>query len=80
MSNLDPFRARPAPAVGARFQRERERHQRQSDLMWAGTLAAMFSDHELCLLHDLGFLSPHDLSILSQCGLREPVRCRRCPC
>lgn len=65
---LDAFRQRQAPDVGGRFTRERDRHQRQADLMWLGTLVAMFSDHELRLLNDLGFLSPHDCGLLSQAG------------
>lgn len=36
--------------------------------MWLGTLAALFSDHELKLLNDLGFLSPHDRDLLVQAG------------
>lgn len=65
---LDPFRSRQAPDVAGRFQRERDRHQRQADLMWLGAMAAMFSDHELGLLRDLGCLSPHDLDLLRQAG------------
>ena len=36
--------------------------------MWLGTMVALFSDHELRLLNDLGFLSQHDLDLLSQAG------------
>jgi hypothetical protein len=36
--------------------------------MWLGTMAAMFSDHELRLLDDLGFLSQRDRDLLSQAG------------
>ena len=63
----DPFRARQVPDVAGRFQREQERHQRQADLMWAGALA-LFSDHDLRLLNDLGFLSQHDRDLLRQAG------------
>lgn len=65
---LDPFRSRQAPDVGARFRAERDRHRRQADLMWCGTLVALFSDHELGLLGDLGFLSQHDRDLLTQAG------------
>ena len=47
-------------------------HQRQADLMWAGSLVTHFSDHELKLLEDLGFLSQHDRDLLRQAG-REVV-------
>jgi hypothetical protein len=65
---IDPFRGRQVPGVAGRFLRERDRHQRQSDLMWTGTLVAMFSDHELGLLDDLGFLSERDRQHLRQAG------------
>jgi hypothetical protein len=69
---LDPFRSRQAPDVGKRWTRERDRHQRQSDLMWVGTLVTLFSDHELRLLDDLGFLSPRDYDLLAQAGRPLP--------
>lgn len=65
-SGLDPFRARQATDVGTRFLRERDRQQRQADLMWLGVMAALFSDHELGLLDDLGFLSRRDRDLLRQ--------------
>lgn len=65
-SDLDPFRARQVPDVGNRFLRERDRQQRQADLMWLGVMAALFSDHELRLLDDLGFLSQRDRDLLRQ--------------
>jgi len=65
---IDPFRKRQVPDVAGRFLKERDRHERQADLMWLGTMAATFSDHELRLLNDLGFLSPHDLNLLRQAG------------
>jgi hypothetical protein len=65
---IDPFRSRQVPDVAGRFTRERDRHQRQADLMWLGTLVATFSDHELKLLKDLGFLCPRDLRLLKQAG------------
>lgn len=64
----DPFRSRQVPDVAGRFLKERDRHQRQADLMWLGTMAALFSDHELRLLNDLGFLSQHDHDLLRQAG------------
>ena len=66
VQDLDPFRSRQASEVLSRFSRERKRHQRQADLMWLGTLAAMFSDHELGILDDLGFLSQHDRDLIAQ--------------
>ena len=36
--------------------------------MWLGTLV-LFSDHELRLLNDLGFLCQRDLDLLRQAGL-----------
>jgi hypothetical protein len=75
MSPLDPFRARQVPDVAGRFTRERDRQQRQADLMWAGVLVTMFSDHEIRLLWDLGFLSQHDLDLLKQAGRNmQPLR------
>ena len=65
---LDPFRERQASDVAGRFTKERDRQQRQADLMWLGAMAALFSDHELRLLNDLGFLSQHDRDLLSQAG------------
>lgn len=65
---LDAFRERQVPDVAGRFLRERDRHQRQADLMWLGVLAGMFSDHEVRLLNDLGFLSPRDCDLLRQAG------------
>ena len=65
---LDPFRSRQVPDVAGRFLRERDRHERQAALMWLGTMAALFSDHELRLLNDLGFLCPRDQDLLSQAG------------
>jgi hypothetical protein len=63
---IDPFRARQVRDVAGRFTRERAAHERQASLMWLGTLAAMFTDHELGLLWDLGFLCPRDLDLLRQ--------------
>lgn len=65
---IDPFRERQVPDVAGRFLRERDRHRRQADLMWLGMLAALFSDHELKLLDDLGYLSPRDRDLLRQAG------------
>ena len=65
---LDPFRERQASDVAGRFLKERDRQQRQADLMWLGTMVALFSDHELRLLNDLGFLSRHDCDLLKQAG------------
>ena len=64
----DPFRSRQVPDVAGRFLKERDRSQRQADLMWLGPMAALFSDHELKLLSDLGFLSQRDRDLLSQAG------------
>ena len=63
---IDPFRKRQVPDVAGRFLRERKRHERQAALMWLGVLAGLFSDHELRLLDDLGFLSQHDRDLLRQ--------------
>ena len=68
VQGIDPFRSRQVPDVAGRLRRERDRHQRQADLMWLGTMAALFSDHELRLLNDLGFLSQHDRDLLGQAG------------
>lgn len=65
---IDPFRARQVPGVAQRFERERDRARRQADLTWLGAMVAFFSDHELRLLNDLGFLSQHDLDLLKQAG------------
>jgi len=70
--NLDPFRSRQVPDVAGRFTRERDRSQRQADLMWLGSMAALFSDHELRLLDDLGFLSQRDRDLLRQAGRYMP--------
>jgi hypothetical protein len=70
--NLDPFRSRQVPEVAGRFQRERARQRRQADLMWLGVMAAMFSDHELRLLDDLGFLCQNDRDLLRQAGRLMP--------
>ena len=40
--------------------------------MWLGVLAALFSDHELRLLDDLGFLSQRDRDLLGQAGRWGP--------
>ena len=68
----DPFRGRQVPAVAGRFQKERAAHQRAADLMWSGILASQFTEHEIGLLDDLGFLSPHDRNLLQQ--VREARR------
>lgn len=65
---IDPFRERQVPDVAGRFERERDRCRRQADLMWAGAMVTQFSDHELRLMNDLGFLSQHDLGLLKQAG------------
>ena len=64
---LDPFRARQASDVAGRFLKYRDGHQRHADLMWLGALA-QFSDHELRLLNDLGYLSGRDLNLLRHAG------------
>lgn len=69
---LDPFRSRQVPDVARRFQRERDRWERQASLMWLGVMAAMFSDHELRLLDDLGFLCQNDRDLLRQAGRYMP--------
>lgn len=65
---IDPFRERQVHDVAGRFRKERDRQQRQADLMWLGVMAALFSDHELRLLDDLGFLSQRDRDLLAQAG------------
>ena len=69
--DIDPFRSRQVPDVAGRFQRERDRQKRQADLMWLGVLM-LFSDHELRLLNDLGFLSQWDRDLLTQVGRPDP--------
>jgi hypothetical protein len=64
--DIDPFRERQVPDVAGRFLKERDRQQRQADLMWLGVMAGLFSDHELRLLDDLGFLSQRDRDLLGQ--------------
>jgi hypothetical protein len=64
---LDPFRERQASDVAGRFLAERDAHRLRADLMWLGSLV-LFSDHELRLLNDLGFLSQHDRDLLSRAG------------
>ena len=75
--SIDPFRSRQVPDVAGRFEKERDRCRRQADLMWVGAMTAMFSDHELRLMNDLGFLSEHDLRLLRQAG--RPVDARTLP-
>lgn len=65
---IDPFRSRQVPDVAGRFLRERDRQRRQADLMWLGVMATLFSDHDLRLLNDLGFLCPRDRDLLKQAG------------
>lgn len=65
--SIDPFRERQVPDVAGRFERERARQKRQADLMWLGAMM-LFSDHELRLLNDLGFLSQWDRDLLRQAG------------
>ena len=64
---VDPFRERQVPDVAGRFLKFRDMHQRSADLMWLGSLM-QFSDHELRLLNDLGYLSEHDRLLLSHAG------------
>jgi hypothetical protein len=45
--------------------------------MWLGTLTAMFSDHELGLLDDLGLLSQHDRDLIAQAQRRAGAGTRR---
>ena len=71
MNDIDPFRQRQVPDVAGRFRMERDNHQRQADLMWMGTMVALFSDHELKLLNDLGFLSQHDRDLIRQAGRQD---------
>jgi len=66
--SIDVFRARQVPDVAGRFERERKRCQRQADLMWLGAMVAMFTDHDLRLMRDLGHMSQHDLDLLKQAG------------
>ena len=65
--DIDPFRRRQVPNVADRFLKERDQQKRHADLMWLGAMV-LFSDHELRLLHDLGFLSQHDRDLLGQAG------------
>ncbi len=66
---IDPFRKRQVRDVADRFKAERDRCQRQADLMWLGALVT-FSDHDLRLLYDLGRFCPHDLDLLAKAGRR----------
>ncbi len=65
---IDPYRKAHTADAAIRFLKERDRHRRQADRMWLGAMAGLFSDHELRLLNDLGFLSQHDRDLLSQAG------------
>ena len=64
---IDPFRERQVPDVAGRFLKYRTGHQRHTDMMWLGALV-QFSDHELRLLDDLGYLSQRDRGLLRQAG------------
>jgi len=66
---LDRFRERQVSDVTGRFLAGRDQHQRQASLMWLGSLV-LFSDHELRLLDDLGFLSRQDRDLLGRAGRR----------
>jgi hypothetical protein len=74
--SIDPFRARQVPDVAGRFLKYRDMHQRSVDLMWLGILV-QFSDHELRLLDDLGYLSQHDLALLAHAGRAREKQQRR---
>jgi len=64
---IDPFRERQVPDVAGRFLKYRDGHQRHADMMWLGALA-QFTDHELRLLDDLGYLSQRDRDLRNQAG------------
>ena len=64
----DAFRRRQVPDVAGRFLREQRRQERQAHAMWVGILVTLFSDHELKLLNDLGYLSEFDRDLLRQAG------------
>jgi hypothetical protein len=63
---LDRFRSRQVPDVAGRFLKERDRHERAAALMWQGILAGQFTEHEIKLLDDLGYLSQRDHDLLEQ--------------
>jgi hypothetical protein len=63
---LDPFTLGRAPEIGERFSRLREQHQAQEAAMWLGGLLLTFDEHELAVLHKMGFLSVRDIDLLSQ--------------
>ena len=62
-----PSTVRREREAAGRFLRLRDWHQRASRSMWAGMLAASFSDNELLLL-GAGFLSPADVADLKKIG------------
>jgi hypothetical protein len=76
--DIDPFRRRQVPDVAGRFREAQDRQKQHADLMWAGTLTSLFSDHELRLLDELGNLCPHDRDLISRAG-RNPWRRRPAP-
>lgn len=65
--DIDPFRERQVPDVAGRFLKYRAGHQRHADMAWLGALV-QFSDHELRLLDDLGYLSQRDRDLLRHAG------------
>lgn len=69
--NIDPFRSRQVPEVARRWREARDRQRQQADLMWLGSMIASFSDHDLKLLSDLGFMCPHDRDLLAKAGHRS---------
>jgi len=70
---IDRFRRRQVPDVAGRFLKYRRACERNAELTWLGAMA-QFSDHELGLLNDLGYLSQRDLDLLHAAG-RNTASC-----
>ncbi len=66
VQGLDHFRSRQAQDVGNRWQRIRDAHEAAAKRMWLGSMLVEFTEFELGILRDMGFLSPADEALLAK--------------
>lgn len=66
---LDPFSVKRFPGIAKKWLDAKRQRQERMDDLWAGMLARMFSDDELTVMWEMGFLSEYDERVMRRVSL-----------
>lgn len=66
---LDPFSVKRFPGIAKKWQDAKRQRQERMDDLWAGMIARLFSDDELTVMWEMGFLSAYDERVIRRVNL-----------